>query len=199
MLWLWPTAGDAQDWCGDHALCLELQGCVRAVCAHARLKFRFLGQLPYLLVQLPTPGAKRRVLAQWDSAPAAAHHRVSKEFLAEGSELRAAIEAMGDDGSAIGGRLQEEIASLAALPLDDAVNEGPHAVTKRVQCHARDPKFAWQAATLRLGQSLEDARGLLPATGLELKASWCNWKAVVRSDDRGRASPKKMTCQAFEE
>lgn len=51
-------------WGCGHDFLLSAQGAVRAVVAHGRLKFDYLGRLPYLLCQLPSPGGRRRILDQ---------------------------------------------------------------------------------------------------------------------------------------
>ena len=65
----------------------ELQGCVRGVVHLGGLKIKFFDRVPVLLARLGEPGIKARCIEQWQSAPAANHHRVTKEFLDPAGEL----------------------------------------------------------------------------------------------------------------
>lgn len=182
--------------CGPDFLA-QAQGCVRLVYAMGGEKFEFLSKLPYLLAQLHLPGVRDRALEQWRSAPPAAHHRVSREFLADGSPLRAQIERMNSDGSGMAPALKAEVESLRAIPLDDSVAEGPHAKAKRVQAHARGSRFPWVASTMRLSQNLEDATDMLDATDSELLPLWCAWKSVIRCGGRRQLQNKRMGMRSF--
>lgn len=170
----------------------------RGVCASS-LEVRLLGAVA--LHSGPLAGARRAApLSRTMALGCAGHHRVSREFLAQGSELRAAIDAMCDDESNMSERLRKEVCSLSSILPDDAINEGPHAVAKRVQAHARGSKFAWQASTMRLNQNLGDIQEMLPVAGLDLKLLWCSWKSIVQvSESKQVLITKMMKHRTFED
>lgn len=192
----------ANSWTADTWQCgagfhVEAQGCVRLVHAMAQEKFAFLSQLPYLLAQLPLPGVKAEALRQWASAAPEAHHRVTREFMTEGSALRLQIDKMRPDGSGIGEQLRIEIESLRAIPMDDSVAEGPHARAKREQAHARGNRFPWVAASMRLGQNLGDCRDMVGATGADLRQLWCSWKSIAKVGQQGMLQNQRLKTPAF--
>ena len=92
-------------------------------------KINFLDRIPYLFARLREPGVKERCLQQWRAAPLALHQRVSCEFLQPGhsSGLRAHVDQVPPDGTNVHPDLATEIESIANIPLDDSVGEGPHA------------------------------------------------------------------------
>lgn len=167
---------------------MEIQGVVRSTCELAHRKWAFLARLPYLLARLEEPQVKTEVFAQWASAPPSAHHRVTREFL-EGP-LREDIDRLKEDGSGASRRLHQEVMSLAALPFDDAVGEGPHAKAKRVLTHSRSCNWAWVASTCRLDQNIAEVRRMLPALDAQLSPLWCNWKSILRTAGPPLRNPK---------
>lgn len=172
------------EWSCDMAALLEWQACVRATHHLAMRKLDFLNKVPWLLARLDEPGVRSQCVSQWESCRAASHHRVTHEFLSPSSDLRPLVDAIGEDGSNVAPRLQREIDSLALIPMDDSVAEGPHARASRHMAHSRAAKWPWVAATMRLDQNLEDAKSVPPAVGSDLQALWSSYKSVVRGPSR---------------
>lgn len=167
-------------WSLDSEEAMACQACVRATYHLASQKIRFLDRVPYLLCRLDEPGVKERCLEQWSEAPPEAHHRVTREFLSPTQALRRHVDLVQPDGSGISEELRNELLSLAAIPLDDSVAEGPHASANRHMSHSRAAKWPWVASTMRLAQNLEDARDLPAAAGIDTSAAWTMYKTVVR-------------------
>lgn len=186
----WPSGGAS--------LWLDCQACVRSVYEMATRKISFLDRIPYLLARLGEPGVRRRCVEQWESCSAEKHHRVSREFM-EG-ELRGHIDAMSDGGTGISARLQLEIDSLAKVPLDDSVAEGPHASASRMIKHARGAKWAWIAATMRLDQNLADAKAIPDVVGDSAQDLWPVYKSVLHGPSaRDSRRCKKVTWKQLHE
>ena len=159
----------------------------------ARAKIRFLDIVPYLFARLDEEGVRDRCVDQWLAAPAAAHHRVSREIMdpSHDSGLRALVDDVALDGSNINPRLQAVIASIQRIPMDDSVAEGPHARAKAIWERARGSGFPWIAATMRQDQNFTDVQELAPALGLDLQEVWDRFSAVVQSV-RHATRPKRI-------
>lgn len=94
----------------------ELQGTVRLVHVLLDRKFLYLSRIPYLLLRLPEAGVRDECIRQWLSADAASHHRVSREFLEDGSPMRQSIDDMHPDGSGMSDLLAEAVRGLRLMP-----------------------------------------------------------------------------------
>lgn len=101
------------------------------------------GQVALLVVPLETAGRQRA-----GATEASYHHKVSVAFLCEGSALRRAIDEMPQYG--MSARLFSAVRALGAVPLDDAVAEGPHARAHRLELHSRRACWPWHDSSLRL-------------------------------------------------
>ena len=184
----------------DNALLTQCQGCVRAVYSAGVAKFRFLDEIPYLCARLRQPGIAKRCVDQWHASPAAAHHRVSHEFLSEASVFRKHIDEIDEHGGSIAPPLDAQIRSLSLIPLDDSVAEGPHARAKKIKDHSKRSTWAWAAASMRLAQNLEDARTILAAVGLDVTDVWRCHKAVLKSElARFPFAPMRISDKKFVE
>ena len=164
-----------------------LIGAVRAAYIFGRESVAYYDQIPLLAARLDEPGVRDRCLEQFASAPRAAHDRVSVYLFAdEPGSLRAEVLAVGDDGSIPSDSLRDEVRSLQLIPLDDSVNEGPHARAARVGQHSRRAKVPWIASTMRLGANLSTIRQLQPCVEESLQSMWLRYKDA--SPHRGRMS-----------
>eukprot|EP00959_Pyramimonas_sp_CCMP1952_P012042 254257-Pyramimonas_sp.AAC.1 len=64
------------------------------------------------------------------------------------------------------------------VPLDDRVDEGPHAQAKRIQHHARRSGWPWAASSMRLKQNIQDSRAF--AHGVDLQEEWGRYSSVLK-------------------
>lgn len=167
-----------EQWGLGHKGLLELQGVIRATYHLAQRKFEWLGKVPYLLAKLDQKGILEECERQWAAKPASEHHRVTQLFMAKGGPLRADLDKVSTDG--VSPRLEAAIGSLAMVPFDDGINEGPHAQAHRLAQHARRAGWPWVAASMRLKQNIQDARVLAPSLDLPLKVVWSTWTSVLR-------------------
>lgn len=171
----------------------QVQGCARKAFAIAVQKLDHLDKLPFLLARLGEPGVRGRVLYQYSEAPPERHHRLTNDFLAEGSSLRAAVDAMDSEGGGMSPELAYRVKVLGDVPLDDSVAEGPHARMARLQIHSRRATWAWHASTMRLRQNLTDIKRFRGEGYEELQFLWDRWSTVLRppTNDR-RASLRAL-------
>lgn len=184
-------------WGGSPQEAADLQGCVRLSVHLARQKIGFLAEVPYLLVRLDQPGVKADCLAQWRARRPDQHHRVTREFLEEGTALRAAVDALQPDGGNCPELLLASIRGLEGVPMDDSIAEGPHASAKRVFEHSRACGFPWMASTMRLEQNLQDIEDLIPALGEDLWRCWSRYKSILQTDGRKLGRNLKTNKNAF--
>lgn len=175
----------------------ELQGCVRSAVHLALQKIGFLGEVPYLLVRLDEPGVRDEVLTQWAATPPENHHKVTREFLTEGSPLRAAVDALQDDGSNVSPALAEELHSLRSIPLDDSVAEGPHARAKKIIEHSKGATWAWTASTMRLAQNLKDIQELGAALNERATTVWGKYKTILQTNPKKYSQNLKVNRKEF--
>jgi hypothetical protein len=190
------TWGEAH-WGLGHQALMQMQGCVRGTVHLARRKFAWLGRLPYLLCRLDMPGVARESLKQWHSCAAADHHRVTRAFMSEDGHLRGFINDIRADGTGIDGKLQSAMDSLAAVPFDDSIAEGPHARMQRIARHSRRACWPWLASTMRLQQGLDDCRELITTTDADLDVLWCGYTSIIRVGGRGSYQAKKIKRSNF--
>ena len=94
--------------------------------------------------------------------------------------LRRDIDLLLPDCSNASQLLEDEVASLSAIPMDDSIAETPHAVAKRLQQHGRATKFPWLASSMRLHQNLADCRDLTGALVADMHGEWCRYTSVVQ-------------------
>lgn len=165
-------------WGLGHTELQELKGVIRATHLSGRKKFDWMSRFPYLLCNLGKPGVKERCMQQWHAVPPQDHHRVSVGFLAESSRLRQDVGLL-HDGGPMPEELQSAVRALAAGPLDDVVNEGPHAQARRLTRHARRACWPWIGASVRVKQNLADIQDLAPAVGAD-KVLWASVASIVR-------------------
>ena len=193
----WTSAS----WGGGAELLSQCQAVVRATYHLSVRKMAHLDRIPYLLARLAEPGVRSRCIEQWNSCDASQHHRVSHEFLSPSGELRALVDAVRDDGTNMSERLRREVESLAAIPLDDSVAEGPHARAHRQMRHATAARWPWIASSMRLKQNLEDAFCLPTALGVDLETFWASYTTVLQGPTaRARGmKPKKIRQKTFRE
>lgn len=176
---------------------LSMQGCARATVHVAHMKVEYLNRLPYILVRLDLPGIRRQCLQQWQSAAPAAHHRISRFFLEEGTDMRAAVDAIDDQGGNCAPMLRHEIRSLELTPMDDSIAEGPHALAKTIKDRSKASSFSWIAATMRVQQNVVDIENLRLALECDLSLTWASYKSILQVEERIMDRNIKMTRLRF--
>lgn len=138
-------------------------------------------------------GVKARCLEQFNCIDTPGHHRVTQWFLAPNHphSLRADFDKMLNDGSGMSPNLRAAVETLARVPLDDCVCEGPHAQAKRIKMPATAAKWAWVAASMRLKQNLEDCKGALPVQDSSaFRSAWTAWATVLQPAGKSRRFPR---------
>ena len=88
------------------------------------------------------------------------HDKVNICFFQLQSVLWPHVNAIRPDGCGISDLLRQELKALKLCPLDDAVNEGPHAQAACIAHHGRSATWPWVASTQRLAQNLANSRKL---------------------------------------
>ena len=160
----------------------ELRGCVRTAAAFGKQSLVYLDRIPLLCARLGEAGVRDRCIEQYAEAPRDKHDRVSIALLdPELPSLRADVLAIDDSGGGVSSRLGKEIVSIAKMPMDDTVNESPHAIANRVwEISRRRSSFSWAASTIRLKQNLKDIAELPEQAGNPpLQKLWHNVKHVA--------------------
>ena len=182
----------------------RLQGAVRMVYHAAQQRLRWLNRIPWLCARIGEPGVAERCLAQWASAPAASHHRVSVRFVAPGGPLRDHVIAVQPDGTNVSPELAVARDWLRNCSLDDSVGERPHAQSKWTHDSARHSGWVWMASTIRLPDSLHMVRSVLPdlpASGLTLEGMWSGYSCILHSDVRkaDACRPRRMKVKKLQD
>ena len=158
-------------------------GSVGGLYAGIKAALGYLDTLPWLLVRLDEPGIAQRCRDLWAATPRADHHPVTIEFMdpEHTSGLRAMVDAINELAEGICAFLRRAIDALQAIPLDDMVAEGPHAIAKRIIERAVGGSFSWTASTARLERNLELATTLPAAFGADLQTEWDRWSSVIKT------------------
>ena len=158
----------------------EVQGVARDAYSEGLAVVDCFNKIPLLAANLNEPGIRDECLRQWDAARPEDHDDVSRQLFGEHPRsFREMVLRIDDDGTVHDEALERETHSLRMIPLDDAVNEGPHAKAKRVGNHSRRARCPWIAASMRLQQNLDDIERLARETGEELQQHWLRYKAVL--------------------
>lgn len=173
------SAADLND---NAELLRQAQACMRGAWLLARDKLAFLDTLPFLLGRLEQAGVRDRVLAQFDECAVNDHDPISVRFLEPGCSFRRDIEAMNPDGSNMSERLANEWEALRRSPIDDTPGESPHARLKYVQTNRKAASWAFQVATERLNQNLNDIAEMMPTItpAVDLQFLWDRPSSILR-------------------
>lgn len=172
-----------------------LQSCVRATLAFQKVSY--LDRLPYLLVRLDTLGIRDECLRQWNACAPEKHHRISRHFLEPRGCLRNSIDAFDDKGGNFSAMLRAEISGLEAVPMDDAIAEGPHAQAKQIKYRSKAASFAWISASMRLRQNVGDLELMPTAVKSTLRVEWAKHKSILQVDKRKLNQNAKMSNPKF--
>lgn len=137
-------------------------------------------------------GVKGRCISQYESAPSSSHHRMAQRFLdpSHPHSLRAAIDDMRPDGTGMSPTLLVAVQSLAWVPLDDCICEGPHAKAKKIKLPASNAKWTWVASSMRLAQNIEDCYLLPERLGCSIRAVWSSYSTVVQPPSKATKVPR---------
>jgi hypothetical protein len=111
-------------------------------------------------------------------------------------EVRPAIDAMRDDFDLSDELLDQTVTEIREQPLNDEVNEKPHATFSNIHSHAPAASFAWKASTCRLDQNLGDVYSLSAAADQDLQFHYNSFRQVVQS--RNRKRDPKLSRARFE-
>ena len=90
-----------------------------------------------------------------------------------------------------------EIDAIEALPCDDSIAEGPHAVGNAIGRHARASTFAWVASTARLQQNLTDVHEWSRVLGVDLKQEWLTYTSVLQTEPGKHGRPMRIKPALF--
>ena len=120
------------------------------------------------------------------------HHRVTRWFLDPGcpGSLRPDVDGMLDDGSGMSAVLQSAVDSLAWVPMDDSICEGPHARAKRIKMPASAARWTWVAASMRLQQNLKDCESQPEEVGTSFRSAWTSYASVVQPAHKENKFPR---------
>ena len=162
--------------------------------AALRLKFSFLGKLPWLFVQVLDNPA--RILREFGKVPLEQHHRRTRYLM---SRFKGAIEKM-LTGEAPPEALVHEVNRMRTYKLDEAEVEGYHANMTRICSRCRSAKIPGAFAEIRHKQNLNDLlQAMKTELGQELVCHhWNTCKSILRAGTTkhgGRG--KKMPWREF--
>ena len=158
---------------------------VRATATRALQQIAFLDCVPYLFARLGyEAGIRPRLYAQY--AQPGTHQRRTESIMDPDGELRPAIDAMRDDFDLSNEHLNQAVTEIRDMPMNDEVNEKPHATFSNIHSHAPAASFAWKASTCRLDQNLGDVYSLSAAADQDLQFHYNSFRQVVQSRNRKR-------------
>ena len=73
-----------------------------------------------------------------------------------------------------------KVDAIKHIPMDDAVNEGPHAVGARIAQHSKGRcRFPFLASSMRMNDNFAICDELPPMMGVSLDQTWLNYKSVL--------------------
>ena len=185
--------------CGHVRLWQEFTGVIRYGVHVGNNVFHHLHTLPWLLARLDQRRVKVLCLGRWTLVPADQHHELTRFFLDPEypGSLRHLVEDIDDEGGNVAPELRVHIEKLKNIPLDDIVQEEPHARMKKQTMNVPNHSFPWAAATVRLGHNLDVCTRLPSVVGKDLQTEWDRWNSVVKFANTWR--PGKMTRREAED
>jgi len=159
----------------------------------------YLDTLPWLLARLRKPGIAARCIAEYALTDREHHHPSSNEMLdpADEESLSEDVAAIDPDGNGISPRLDAAIIGFENMPLDDMVDEGPHAKGKKIIAHSTAGSFPWAASSARLDANLDIVQAWSEAFNMDLQTEWDRWSSVVKVRNTHRPlqeTPKQVSC-----
>ena len=203
-VWDWGTAAirsglrEAESWVPGRFGSVhmdECQGAVRAAFSFGMTLLENYDRIPLLMARLDVPGVRDRCLEQWASAPPERHDFTSAEFLSETApaSLRGMVARVQDDGVIPDSRLRDEVEGVKRIPIDDTVNESPHALASRISAHARRGRIPWIASSMRLKPNLGQIDKFTQRHGEDaLQQLWLRWKDALPGGGPRRMNKSKV-------
>ncbi len=199
----------------------EFVALTNALNGMVQLKFAFLSELPYAIVEARDRRVMQELVEKYEQgiADGVQHHRVTKLFFdrEHPERLRECVDSFIGNGR-MPQKLDEWLASYEWLPVDESQIEGVHRGVSR-EC-ARSPagRHPWNAATQRLGQNVKFIESALetispprvpgpptlPCPTMTVSKEFFSWAwnhykllLVKREAKRGR-TPKEMVHVPFQ-
>ena len=169
-------------WVDLHNFGETLVACTNALGGIVHLKFRFLSELPYLIVGLRDPAVSAGCLQRRDALCAAGGllHRVTEGFLSPHSPLRPHVEANAQ-GLGVSETFSKALQPYEGLKVDEAFVEGQHneATKERQRSHGAGGPYV--QATLGLGEAsaVVDAARKNRAAAALLQKCWKAYKLLA--------------------
>jgi len=103
---------------------------------------------------------------------------------------------MNADGTGLTNELCIAAHGFAFMPMDDAAGERPHAAARREWERARGASWPLVAASMRMSDTLHDARSLPKPLDVDLQHEWNTYKRVFQQKYNDRR-PVKLKCKDF--
>jgi len=175
----------------------SLKVCCRASFALAHKRHKYLSLLPWLLARLDEPGIKQRCIAQYESHRD--HHPMTHFFMSHGGQLRSAVDLIRPDGTGCSDPLMYWIQIIRQISVDDSIAESPHSQGNRLSNHGRNTGFAWQAASMRLQQNLDDARQYSMALNADLQSLWYRHSSVLQTAPKSLHRPLRISPKLYQD
>jgi hypothetical protein len=154
--------GDLTTWCNtltvadcehDEHTFLELVFVVRRFVPEGKLKYKFVGQVPYIASNITKPRWALEFVNQYRASPRADHHRltngIADEFMDD------IIKISTGDVSSIPEHLKQEQRIWEQMPLSSSRAEGYHRTTRLTKIRGAAARLPWILSSARLDQNLE--------------------------------------------
>ena len=184
-------------WGGGLLFFDKIKACTRASVQRLKLKLGFIDRLPYIIALLGfDPGARGRIMDQFNSVPRDKHHRRTLA-LCDAGELHTAMQSMTDHRDLSDESLRTFVTSIREAPFNDEVNEKPHAGFGHEHRHCNRSNFGWKAATVRMHQNIGDADHMSSVTGESLQKVYDSSKSVIQTGTHRRSV--RCSRRAFED
>ena len=162
------------------------------ICRYSKwlsLHFGHLDRLPWIVGRLDLPGVRDKAIALFNRVPLARHIQLVRELfdVTTPGNLREEVDLITPDGGNVQPQLSMVLKGVQASPMDDKVQETPHAIVKKAMASAASYGFPWAASSSRLAQNLEDAEEIPPAVNRDLQTEWDRWSSVQKFTHTERA------------
>lgn len=160
----WVNGLTVRDCEGDANLCQEICFVVRRFVPEARAKYRFAGDVPYIVSNISVPRFAQRFVEQYNGAPRADHHRnpisIADSFLPD------IIKIANGDIASIPESLKAEQEVYRRIPLSSSRAEGYHRTTRLSKIRGASSKVPWILSSCRLNQNLDVIEDMIEDTEL---------------------------------
>ena len=159
-------------------------------------KFGYLPRIPYLIAKLDQPGIVEICFEQYARAPREAHNRNSVDLFDPSGRFYEDVMAY-KATRVMTPALHLRFCAIRDGPMDDKVAEAPHAIGSRIGQMTPASRWPWDAASMRLPQTIQDKESIIDKFGGDFQKLWDGYGMILQKRFSKLTRPVRRTHRAI--